>query len=82
MNNSTCAYFKTHVVVTDLKNLGGPNCTTFQETAKTVGLADDEVEYEKAMLETFTFFTGSRLHSFLMLLAANGSPVASLWNKF
>ncbi|XP_045783649.1 uncharacterized protein LOC123879800 [Maniola jurtina] len=66
----------------DLLNLGGPDCMTFQEAAKTVGLANDEAEYEKAMTEACAFFTGPRLRNFFVLLAVNGIPVASLWSKF
>ncbi|XP_034839966.2 uncharacterized protein [Maniola hyperantus] len=66
----------------DLLNLGGPDCMTFQEAAKTIGLANDEAEYEKAMTEACAFFTGPRLRNFFVLLAVNGIPVASLWTKF
>lgn len=65
-----------------LKNLGGPNCTTFQEAAKIVGLADDEVEYERAMSEANEFLTGPRLRGFFVLLAVNGVRVASIWETF
>lgn len=67
---------------TDLFNLGGSGCTTFQEAAKTVGLADDEIEYERAMLEACAFLTAARLRRFFVMLAVNGVPVATLWNKF
>ncbi|XP_045507712.1 uncharacterized protein LOC123703676 [Colias croceus] len=66
----------------DLYNLGGPNCNTFQEAAKAVGIANDEAEYEIAMQEASCFLTGPRLRNFFVLLAVNGVAVATLWEKF
>jgi Cdc6-like AAA superfamily ATPase len=66
----------------DLIRLGGADCTTFQEAARAVGMADDESEYIRAMQEASTFMTAPRLRHFIVMLAVNGIPVASLWDTF
>ncbi|XP_063635211.1 uncharacterized protein LOC134805963 [Cydia splendana] len=66
----------------DLIRLGGAGCSTFQEAARAVGLADDDSEYRRSMQEAQTFMTAPRLRHFFVMLAVNGIPVASLWDQF
>lgn len=66
----------------DLLKIGGLDCRTFQEVARNVGIANDEIEYERALEEAANFLTGPRLRRFFVLLAVNGAPVGLLWNKF
>ncbi|XP_059062395.1 uncharacterized protein LOC131855167 [Achroia grisella] len=66
----------------DLLTLGGPNCKTFQEAARAVGIANDEEEYEKCIQEAAAFYNGKKLRHFFVLLITNGAPARILWDKF
>ncbi|XP_054280942.1 uncharacterized protein LOC128998711 [Macrosteles quadrilineatus] len=66
----------------DLLSRGGPNCRTFQEVARHLGLVQDEQEYHYALREAATFMTGPRLRSFFVILCNMGAPAALLWDAF
>ncbi|XP_054280075.1 uncharacterized protein LOC128998104 [Macrosteles quadrilineatus] len=66
----------------DLLSRGGPNCRTFQEVARHLGLVQDEQEYHHALREAATFMTGPRLRSFFVILCNMGAPAALLWDAF
>lgn len=66
----------------DMLARGGEGCTTFQEVARSLGLADNEQEYAEALEEAAQFMTGPQLRDFFVMLANIGAPVALLWDRF
>jgi len=66
----------------DLLSRGGPDCHTFQQVARVLGLVEDQEEYHYALREAASFMTGPRLRSFFVLLCNMGAPARILWDTF
>ncbi|XP_046391588.1 uncharacterized protein LOC124159723 [Ischnura elegans] len=66
----------------DLLSRGGNDCRTFQDLARTMGLIEDEEEYNHVIREASTFMVGYRLRSLFVLLCNMGAPAALLWETF
>ncbi|XP_054281411.1 uncharacterized protein LOC128999079 [Macrosteles quadrilineatus] len=66
----------------DILSRGGPECTSFQQVARKLGLVEDEDEYSCALREASSFMVASRLRSFFVLLCNMGAPASVLWDAF
>ncbi|KAE8742020.1 hypothetical protein FOCC_FOCC012436 [Frankliniella occidentalis] len=66
----------------DMKAKGGPDCDSFQETARRLGLINNEQEYSESLLEASQFMTGPNLRNFFVMLANIGAPARLLWDAF
>ncbi|KAE8738589.1 hypothetical protein FOCC_FOCC015928 [Frankliniella occidentalis] len=66
----------------DLKAKGGEGCESFQETARRLGLIDNEQEYAEALRQASEFMVGPSLRNFFVTLASIGAPARVLWDAF
>jgi hypothetical protein len=66
----------------DLMALGGEECASYQQAARSQGLLEDDEEYVLAMEEAITFMTPHKLRNFFVVLCNIGAQTDILWDRF